>query len=67
MTQQEIKNRVWKDSFGKSNKKHLVSMQKCPSCGVYETPQPISIKIWENYPLHNYECDGCSAYKDHLL
>lgn len=37
-------------------------MQDCPTCGVYETPQPS-----ENVPCNaNYQCDGCQACNDHL-
>lgn len=40
-------------------------MKPCPSCGVYETPQPKSEKVYDKCLSLNYYCDGCEAYKDH--
>ncbi len=42
-----------------------MALKPCPSCGVYETPQPKSEKVGENC-CTNYDCDGCEAYRDHL-
>lgn len=40
-------------------------MRTCPSCGAYETPQPVSDKVYEKC-MADYDCDGCQAYRDHL-
>lgn len=62
----ERKEIRWKEWFPNTKKTHIVSMQPCPSCGVYHTPQPVSEKVKEKYPFYLFECDGCEAYKDHL-
>ncbi len=46
-------------------KKHLMIMRKCPDCGIYETMQPKSDKVYENC-FSDYACDGCISYRDHL-
>lgn len=46
-------------------RQHKMKHQKCPSCGVYETPQPASDAVKDKCGA-NYECDGCLAYKEHL-
>lgn len=56
---------VWLEYCSKCKKKHFVTMQKCPDCGVHETPQPVSEKVAKNCNT-NYRCDGCDAYLDHL-
>lgn len=45
-------------------RKHRVSMQPCPECQVYLTPQPISERVDEQCGA-TYSCDGCVAYKEH--
>ena len=62
----KMKNFRWKQYFSQTKKNHIVSMQPCPSCGVYYTPQPISEKVLTRIGLNNFECDGCEAYRDHL-
>lgn len=52
----------WKEYCKVCNRKHIYHVGKCPSCGVYETPQPVSENVihwWD-------ECDGCEAYRDHM-
>ena len=44
---------------------HIMIMKPCPSCGVYETPQPRSEKVYDKCMSFDYDCDGCEAYKDH--
>lgn len=39
-------------------------MQKCPTCGVHETPQPVSDEVLDKCHK-DYSCDGCEAYRDH--
>jgi hypothetical protein len=44
--------------------RHRMAWQKCPSCGVYEVPQPISEGVqWRCGG--DYACDGCLAYREH--
>jgi hypothetical protein len=57
---------VWKEWCKKCNTFHLTSLQQCPSCGIYYTPQPHSEKVKEKHLLSIYHCDGCEAYQDHL-
>jgi len=61
----EPKKTVWREYINGTKRYILVTMQKCPSCGVHETPQPISEKTYAKRPF-SYDCDGCEAYKDHL-
>lgn len=35
-------------------------IQKCPTCGAYETPQPVSEKVYDTCHA-DYSCDGCVA------
>jgi ribosomal protein L44E len=58
-------NPHWREWCKSCNKHHIVKMQPCPSCGVHETPQPVSDKVYEKCRAY-YECDGCEAYRDHL-
>ena len=58
------KERHWKEYCPACKKNHIVSNKPCPTCGVYETPQP-SDKVYEKCHA-NYQCDGCEAYNDHL-
>ena len=45
-------------------RKHLMAQRSCPTCGVYETPQPVSDKVLDECHA-DYSCDGCIAYRDH--
>lgn len=55
---------AWKDFCKQCKRFHIVTLKPCPSCGVYETPQPKSEKVYENC-MASYECEGCMAYRDH--
>ena len=55
----------WKQWCNSCKRHHIVSNQKCPSCGVYDTPQPVSEKVYSKCKA-DYDCDGCQAYRDHL-
>lgn len=57
---------VWMEHCDECGKKHRVSMQPCPDCGVHYTPQPVSGKIHGKHSSIDYICDGCDAYQDHL-
>jgi len=57
-------NIVWLEYCKSCKRKHRVTMQKCPDCGVHETPQPVSEKVYDMCKA-NYRCDGCEAYLDH--
>ena len=59
--------KIWKEYFPGTKKTHLVTMKPCPSCNVYFTPQPVSEKIADMYLYSQFECDGCQAYRDHLI
>ena len=37
---------------------------QCPTCFVYETPQPASTRVYESCRA-DYSCDGCIAYREH--
>lgn len=39
-------------------------MRKCPTCDVYETPQPVSDAVADSCGA-DYSCDGCVAYREH--
>ena len=54
----------WKDYCTACKKNHIFTLKPCPSCGVYETPQPKSEKVYDNCHK-SYICDGCEAYQDH--
>ena len=41
-----------------------MSNQKCPTCDTYETPQPVSERVYDACKA-NYSCDGCLAYREH--
>uniref|UniRef100_A0A6M3KDG1 Uncharacterized protein n=1 Tax=viral metagenome TaxID=1070528 RepID=A0A6M3KDG1_9ZZZZ len=56
------KEQRWKEYCVICKKKHFYHIAKCPSCGVYVVPMPVSENIWHL----GEECDGCSAYRDHL-
>ncbi len=58
---------TWKEYCNKCKKHHIVTNKPCPSCGVHHTPQPVSEKVSEKHSLSQYECDGCEAYKEHLI
>ena len=58
---------TWKEYCNECKKYHIVTNKECPSCGVHYTPQPVSEKVFEKHLLSNYECDGCEAYRDHLV
>ena len=45
-------------------RKHYMLHQSCPTCRVYETPQPVSDAVYDACHA-DYSCDGCEAYKEH--
>jgi len=55
---------VWLEYCPFCKRRHRVSMQPCPSCNIYFTPQPISDKVYEQCGA-DYDCEGCIAYRDH--
>jgi hypothetical protein len=59
---------TWKEYCKYCKKFHIVKLRSCPSCGVHQTPQPKSDKIYDKCKAltSSYECDGCEAYRDHL-
>lgn len=38
----------WKEYFPKTKKTHIVTLKPCPSCGIHQTPQPVSEKVAES-------------------
>jgi len=62
MTEQE--KIMWLEYCPSCKHKHYVMMQKCPTCGVYFTPQPVS-EVVANHCGADYSCDGCVAYRAH--
>jgi len=65
----EKTNRVFEIRFmdycAVCNKKHVMTMKKCPTCGFYETAQPVSENVHDKVAYVDYSCDGCQAYRDH--
>jgi len=59
--------KAWKEYCEECKRHHIVANKECPSCGVYTTPQPISEKVYERHLSPKYQCDGCQAYKEHLI
>jgi hypothetical protein len=55
----------WKEYCPSCKKHHVVTLQPCPECGVYHTPQPKSDIVWGNCNA-DMACEGCKAYRDHL-
>ena len=55
----------WLEYCSTCERRHLVKMGKCSTCGVYEVPIPVSDKVYSKCDA-NYQCDGCIAYNDHL-
>ena len=55
---------VFLDYCSSCKRKHRVALRRCPTCGLYETPQPVSDAV-ANACHANYQCDGCHAYGDH--
>ena len=53
----------WLEPCISCDKKHWMTSQPCPACGVYHTGQP-SEKVLEKCNA-DYACDGCQAYRDH--
>jgi len=45
---------------------HIMEYKKCPGCGVYKTPQPVSDNVANKCMSLRYNCDGCEAYQEHL-
>ncbi len=54
----------WLEYCKSCGRNHRMKMRGCPTCNVYETPQPASDKVADTCLAH-YECDGCEAYKEH--
>lgn len=60
-----IMERGWKEYCKSCKKTHIFTLQPCPDCGTYYTPQPKSTKVNEKCKASK-RCDGCDAYLDHL-
>jgi len=56
---------IWLEYCNSCKRSHRLKIMKCPECGVYKTPQPISEAVYENC-WADYACDGCIAYRDHM-
>ena len=54
----------WLERCNSCGRKHRVMMRDCPTCIVYETPQPVSDKVSDSCGA-DYSCDGCMAYREH--
>ena len=54
----------WLEYCKSCGHKHRVMLRNCPTCNVYETPQPVSDKVYDHCSA-NYSCDGCMAYREH--
>lgn len=54
----------WLEYCQVCKRKHYITLKSCPECNVYETPQPVSEKVYEHCSA-DYSCDGCQAYREH--
>jgi len=54
----------WLEYCKSCGRQHLVKYRGCPTCRVYDTPQPVSDKVLDQCHA-DYSCDGCIAYRDH--
>ena len=59
-----MKEYHWLEYCNWCRRKHYVTLRGCPTCGIYETPQPVSDNVASQCGA-NYSCDGCQAYSDH--
>ena len=55
---------VWLYYCSVCKRKHYVTQRPCPSCKVYDTPQPVSDNVADACHA-DYDCDGCLSYKEH--
>lgn len=62
---QEYEIVKWKEWCPSCKRHHIVSLQPCPDCGIYDVPQPHSEKVQEKC-RRIVRCEGCEAYQDHL-
>jgi len=60
----EEKQYQWLQFCKSCGRKHYMMIRDCPTCNVYETPQPASDNVLD-YCTADYSCDGCIAYRDH--
>lgn len=58
-------NIVWLQYCHQCKYKHYVKQQLCVSCLVYDVPQPIFERVYNNC-CADYRCDGCHSYEDHI-
>lgn len=54
----------WLEYCKSCKRKHRVKQRGCPTCDVYETPQPVSERVSDCCGA-DYSCDGCHAYRQH--
>ncbi len=59
-----MKEYHWLEYCKCCGRKHRVMLKDCPTCNVYETPQPVSDKVCDQCGA-DYSCDGCCAYREH--
>ncbi len=55
---------AWLQYCKSCGRDHYVMNLGCPTCNVYETPQPVSENV-RDHCTADYSCDGCIAYRDH--
>jgi len=57
---------AWLQYCKSCKRKHRMTLQGCPTCDVYEVPQPASDKVADAC-YADYRCDGCYTYEtEHL-
>lgn len=61
----QIIDRIFLAYCNKCERKNRMTMKPCPTCGIYETAQPVSETVADNCD-ENYMCDRCEAYREHL-
>ena len=55
---------TWLEYCKYCKRKHYMTQQPCPECGVYDTPQPKFEGVHDTCHA-DYACDGCCAYREH--
>ena len=68
MAETTTKERAFLFDCRSCKRKHVMTLQPCPSCGGRGGWIPMPKGAWtaDHCMSLDYCCDGCDAYKDHL-
>ena len=58
------KTHTWLEYCVCCGRHHVVTMQTCPSCQTYATPQPVG-EWTADHCSKDYACYGCLAFREH--